>query len=98
MPTCVLVVMGPVQAGLGLQLRERRPGSPDCHRMWILCVWRMCVCVGGREGRMCVWGREGGGSTGVYNAPHYCLDIRYVRRAHYLLFHLDLMSAPRGGS
>ena len=56
------------------------------------------MCVGGREGRMCVWGREGGGSTGVYNAPHYCLDIRYVRRAHYLLFHLERMSAPRGGS
>ena len=67
-PTCVLVaVMGPVQAGLGLQLRERRPGLPDCHHMWILCVWRICVCVC-VGGRMCVCGRredvcvwEGGG-------------------------------------
>ena len=48
MPTCALVaVKGPVQvglvqAGLGLRLRERHLGSPDCHRMWILC---MSVCV-----------------------------------------------------
>ena len=48
-PTCVLVVMGPAQAGLGLQLKERHPGSPDCHRMWILCVWRMCVWEEGGE-------------------------------------------------